>query len=131
MVKCAKTLVYYAGDKESFGKDAESAMALSQGKPVIFLCDEAQRERFYRDVHPLSRLIDFRTGVPVGAMVTSSAQHVSELLYRILANKMEYDLEHPTKGFLQLKERLTQSIVRFQTNNELLRETFWNYYHNR
>jgi hypothetical protein len=131
MVKCAKTLVYCAGEKESYGKDAESAMALSQGKPVIFLCDELQRERFYREVHPLSRLIDFRTGVPVGAMVTSTPEQVSELIYRIFENKMEYELEHPEKGFMQLKERLTKSIVRFQTNDELLRETFWNYYHNK
>jgi hypothetical protein len=106
-------------------------MALSQGKPVIFLCDELQRERFYREVHPLSRLIDFRTGVPVGAMVTSTPEQVSELIYRIFENKMEYELEHPEKGFMQLKERLTKSIVRFQTNDELLRETFWNYYHNK
>ena len=33
MVKCAKVLVYCAGDKESYGKDAEAAMALSLGKP--------------------------------------------------------------------------------------------------
>jgi hypothetical protein len=42
---------------------------LSLGKPVIFYCDHQQRYRFYRDVHPLSRLIDFNTGVAVGAMV--------------------------------------------------------------
>ena len=50
MVKCAKVLVYSAGSKESWGKDAEAAMALSLGKPVIFYCDDAQRERFYRDL---------------------------------------------------------------------------------
>ena len=69
MVKSAKVLLYSAGAKESFGKDAEAAMALSLGKPVIFLCDEDQRKRFYRDVHPLSRLINFKTGVAGGAMV--------------------------------------------------------------
>lgn len=65
MVKCAKLLVYVAGEREGYGKDAEAAMALSQGKPVIFFCDAATRSRFYRDVHPLSRLIDFKTGVAV------------------------------------------------------------------
>src|SRR5205823_5246585 len=40
MVKCAKVLVYSAGAKESWGKDAEAAMALSLGKPVIFYCDD-------------------------------------------------------------------------------------------
>ena len=130
MVKCARVLVYCAGEKESYGKDAEAAMALSLGKPVIFLCDHEQRSRFYKEVHPLSRLIHFDTGVAVGAMVTDSTEEVSELLYRIFENRMEYELDHPKKGYLRLKEKVTNSIVRLQTNDALLSETFWNHYHN-
>ena len=129
MVKCAKVLVYCAGEKESYGKDAEAAMALSLGKPVIFYCDEEQRHRFYRDVHPLSRLIDFETGVAVGAMVTHRPEDVSQLLLRIFENRMEYSLEQPKPGFLRLKEKLTDSVVRLQTNDQLLTEAFWNHYH--
>jgi hypothetical protein len=129
MVKCAKVLVYCAGERESYGKDAEAAMALSLGKPVIFYCDEVQRSRFYREVHPLSRLIEFETGVAVGAMVTDRFEDVSELLYRIFTNRMTYTLEHPKPGFLRLKETLTNSVVRLQTNDRLLSETFWNHYH--
>lgn len=128
MVKCAKTLLYCAGKKESYGKDAEAAMALSLGKPVIFFCDEERRGRFYREVHPLSRLIDFNTGVPVGAMVTSSIEQVSILLYRLFENQMEYELDRTHSGSLRLKEKLTDSVVRLQTNSTLLRETFFNYY---
>ena len=106
-------------------------MALSLGKPVIFYCDEERRHRFYRDVHPLSRLIEFETGVAVGAMVTDSLDDVSELLYRIFENKMEYELEHPKQDYLRLKEKLTESVVRLQTNDPMLSETFWNYYHSR
>jgi hypothetical protein len=130
MVKCAKVLIYMAGEKESYGKDAEAAMALSLGKPVIFLCDEEQRSRFYKDVHPLSRLIDFKTGVAVGAFVTSRIDHVPLLLHRILSNSMEYEILRPKDNYLQLRDKLTKSIVRLQTNNLLLRETFWNHYHN-
>jgi hypothetical protein len=130
MVKCAKVLVYMAGDKESYGKDAEAAMALSLGKPVIFLCDEEQRSRFYKDVHPLSRLIDFKSGVAVGAFVTSRVDQVPLLLNRIFSNNMEYEIVRPKDDYLQIRDRLTQSIVRVQTNNRLLRETFWNHYHN-
>lgn len=83
MVKCAKALVLYAGSRDSFGKDAEAAMALSLGKPVIIYCSEQERQRFFKDVHPLSRLIHFDTGVAVGAMVTPSEADVSELLSRI------------------------------------------------
>jgi hypothetical protein len=129
MVKCAKVLVYCAGDKESYGKDAEAAMALSLGKPVIFYCDQGLRSRFYREVHPLSRLIDFKSGVAVGAMVTDSLKDVSELLYRIFFNKMQYRLEQPKSGYLRLMEAVTDSVVRVQTNDQLLAETFWNHYH--
>ena len=131
MVKCTKVLVYCAGDRESYGKDAEAAMALSLGKPVIFYCDEQQRSRFYRDVHPLSRLIEFDTGIAVGAMVTDSIDEVSELLSRIFENKMEYILEKPKEDYLRIKESLTGSVVRLQTNDQMLSETFWNYYHNK
>ena len=129
MVKCAKVLVYCAGEKESYGKDAEAAMALSLGKPVIFYCDEEQRSRFYRDVHPLSRLIEFETGIAVGAMVTDSLDDVSELIFRIFENQMVYRLEQSKPGFLRLKEDLTSSVVRIQTNDRLLAEAFWNHYH--
>ena len=129
MVKCARVLIYCAGSRDSYGKDAEAAMALSLGKPVLFYCDEEQRRRFYRDVHPLSRLIDFETGGAVGAMVTDSIEEVSELLLRIFENKMEFVLEQLKKGYLRLRESLTKSVGRFQTNDELTTETFWNHYH--
>ena len=131
MVKCAKALVYCAGDRESYGKDAEAAMALSLGKPVIFYCDQQQRQRFYRDVHPLSRLIEFETGIAVGAVVTDQIPEVSALLCRVLENKMEYMLEQSKPGYLRLLEKLTRSVVRLQTNDRMLTETFWNHYHNR
>lgn len=129
MVKCAKVLVYCAGERESYGKDAEAAMALSLGKPVIFFCDQERKRRFYRDVHPLSRLIDFSTGVAVGAMVTDRIDEVAELLVRIFENRVSYYLEQSKPGFLRLKESLTDSVVRLQTNDRLLTETFWNHYH--
>lgn len=130
MVKCAKVLVYCAGEKDSYGKDAEAAMALSLGKPVIFLCNESVRRDFYKDVHPLSRLINFATGVAVGAIVATSTKDVAELLDRIFENTMEYELVQPVgrEGYLQLRERLTGSVVRLQTNNLVLSEAFWNYY---
>lgn len=128
MVKCAKILVYCAGEKESYGKDAEAAMALSLGKPVIFLCDHEQKVRFYKEIHPLSRLIHFKTGVAVGTIVTDKEKDVAVLLERIFENRMEYDLQHDGNGYLRLQERLTKSIIRLQTNDMLLNETFWNHY---
>ena len=129
MVKCAKLLVYCAGEKESYGKDAEAAMALSLGKPVIFYCDKELRSRFYRDVHPLSRLVEFETGIAVGAIVTDNIDDVITLIHRLFTNTMQYELDCPKPGYLRLKEKLTQSVVRLQTNDVLLSETFWNHYH--
>lgn len=131
MVKCAKVLVYCAGEKESYGKDAEAAMALSLGKPVVFYCNQERRRRFYRDIHPLSRLIEFESGVAVGAMVTDSLSDVSDLLWRLFENGMEYEIEHPKPGYLRLLEKTTRSVVRLQTSDRMLTETFWNHYHNR
>lgn len=129
MVKAAKVLVYVAGSAETLGKDAEFTMALSQGKPVIIYCEDKERERFYREVHPLMRLIDFNSGVPVGAIVTNARETVTNLLNRILRNEMEYELDQTKPGFLVLREALTGSVVRLQTDDRMLHETFWNYYH--
>jgi len=133
MVKCAKVVIYTEGEKESYGKDAEAAMALSLGKPVIFYCDKGVKTRFYRDVHPLSRLIDFRSGVAIGAIVTDEVDQVAELLLRIFDNQMQYEIRHHDSrpGYLKLHEKLTDSVVRLQTDDELLTATFWNNYHNR
>ncbi|MCB9655551.1 MAG: hypothetical protein H6729_15625 [Deltaproteobacteria bacterium] len=128
MVKCAKALVYFAGDRDSFGKDAEAAMALSLGKPVIVLCDDSAKARLYREMHPLARLIDFNTGVAVGMLVTNDETQVPLLLERIFTNSMEYELSN-NDGYLTLKDALTESVVRVQTNSKLITETFWNHYH--
>lgn len=133
MVKCSKAVLYFAGESDSFGKDAEIAMAMSLGKPVIILCPDTakgqQREKFFRDVHPLSRLIEFQTGVAIGAMVTRDRDVATELMNRIFSNNMEYAFEQKGDGYFRLRERQTKSVVRLQTNWKLLREAFWNNYH--
>jgi hypothetical protein len=131
MVKCAKALLYFAGDKDSFGKDAEAAMALSLGRPVVILCPQdekgSNRMDVFKNVHPLSRLIHFDSGVACGAMVTQKVEEATELIWRIFRNEMQYDLVDAP--YYRLRERLTGSVVRLQTSDKLIRETFWNYYH--
>lgn len=133
MVKCAKACLYFAGDSDTFGKDAEVAMAMSLGKPVIILCPDTEkgthRMKFFRDIHPLSRLIYFDTGVTIGAIVTQKRDFASKLLERIFDNGMEYNLEHNGHGYFRWQEGLTNTVVRLQTNLRMIRESFWNYYH--
>jgi len=135
MVKTAKVLLYFAQHKESFGKVSECAMALSLGKPVIILCPDDSRGlelyHFYRDAHPLTRLVQFTTGIVNGAMITHSFDQAVILLERILSNRMEYDLAQKSgaESYFLLKERLTGSTVRVVTDDQLLTETFWNNWH--
>ena len=130
MVKCAKVLVLHAGAGDSYGKDAEAAMALSLGKPVVIYADKEFRSSFFKDIHPLSRLINFETGVAIGAMVATSPSQVAQIIYHILSNTVEYELSQLHPKYLVLKEKITGSVVRLQTSDDLLRETFWNHYHN-
>jgi len=128
MVRCVKALIYSAGIKDSYGKDVEAAMALSSGKPVIFYCTDSSRGDFYKKVHPLTKLVDFSTGVANGAMVAFTVQEVIEILCRIFENRMQYVIEQPKKGYFKLVEVTTKSDVRIQTNDELLTKSFWNYF---
>jgi hypothetical protein len=95
---------------------------------VIFYCDQDTRLKIYRDIHPLTRLITFENGVAVGAIVTDNQLHVTELLSRIFRNEMELELTKKKDHYFLLTEKLTDSTIRLQTDDLLLRETFWNYY---
>jgi hypothetical protein len=86
---------------------------------------------FYRDSHPLSKLVEFETGIVNGAIITRKVSDVVTLLDRIFSNKMEYDLELKanTKSYYLLKERLTGTTFRVVTDNKYLTEAFWNNWH--
>lgn len=133
MVYQAKALVYFAGHKDSWGKDSEAAMALMFGKPVIVYCpptpDGLNRLKLFRDIHPLSRLVRRDTGVAVGALITSDIDQVIELLERTFTNRMQYEIAHDGDGYFRLKERITGSVVRLCTNSQMLHDAFkehWN-----
>lgn len=127
MVQCAKVLIYSSGDKDSYGKDVETAMALSSGKPVIFYCPDEIRRNLSKDIHPLTKMIDFKTGVANGAMVAKNIQEVIELVKRLFNNDMQYKLEKKV-GYFRLKEILTDSTIRIQTSDLFLSKSFWNYF---
>lgn len=135
MVKTAKVVLYLSQQKESLGKVSEYAMGVTLGKPVIVLCPDDERGRemymFYRDRHPLMRLVQFETGVANGAMVTHKLDVVIKLLERIFADSMEYDLarKEGTDAYYLLKERVTGATIRVITDDKLLTETFWNNWH--
>jgi hypothetical protein len=132
MVDSAKVVIYFAQERESWGKDIEAARGLMQGKPVIIYTPSTpaghERLLFFRDIHPLSRLVDIKTGVVVGAIITDDIAKVIQLLVRIFSNKMEYVVEQTPLGNLRLKEYLTKSIVRLATSDEMLDWSLKQYY---
>ena len=85
---------------------------------------------FYRDVHPLSRLINMKNGVAGGTIVCSSKQEVIDILHKLFSDDMEYTVEQKKNhsGYYLLKEKTTGSVVRVQTNDKLISSSFWNYY---
>ena len=112
-------------------------MALSSGKPVIFYCEKLPRSQLFRDVHPLTKLIDFKTGVANGAMIAEKVEEVVKLLRHIFENTMSYELVRDLddqagvmKAGFRLKDRVTGSTVRIQTADTFLSTSFWNYLHN-
>jgi hypothetical protein len=128
MVKCAKILIYNAGLRDSYGKDAEAAMALSLGKPVIFYCDTETKRKIFQEVHPLARLINFHNGVAVGSIVMDRLNEVPEMVRRIFENDMEFELTKKADDYFLLCEKMTGSTIRVQSSDLMLREVFWNYY---
>ena len=62
-------------------------------------------------------------------MVATSSEEVIDLLKRIFDNDLEFELQHNHPNYLVLKESFTGSVVRLQTSDNLIRETFWNHYH--
>ena len=128
MVKASRVLIYIAGEKDSYGKAAEAAMALSLGKPVIFFCNTRQKEAFFRDVHPLSRLVNFENGVVGGAIVCTTPQEVADTIDRIYRNDMVYSLVQADDkpGHYCIKDSFTNSTIRVQTDDRLLTSSFWN-----
>jgi hypothetical protein len=114
--------------RDSYGKDAEAAMALSLGKPVIFYCDSETKRKIFQEIHPLARLIDFANGVAVGSIVMDKLNEVPEMIRRIFMNDMEFELKMKSNNFFLLREKMTGSAIRLQSSDLLVRETFWNYY---
>ena len=104
-------------------------LMVKQAKMLIY-SPTAKRYGFFRNVHPLSRLVCFNTGVANGAIVCESEEQVVEMVFRIMNNKMEYELEQKkeSSGYYLLKERITGSVVRIQTNESYLNNVFWENY---
>jgi hypothetical protein len=79
--------------------------------------------------HPLAIQVNLDTGVANGVIVTRKQETCAELIWRILTNSLNFDVEYDKKNdSWLLVEELTGSIYRVVTNNQKLTNCFWNFY---
>lgn len=152
MLKKAQSMVYLAGDRDSFGKDSELATMLVQGKPVIVYVprtpppssdksspeyqewekNEAgmdKRAESFSSTHPLRIQCDLNTGVGNGVVVCRDHGCCAQILYGLFTNTLEFDIDDSDPSNHYLRERLTGSAIRVITRNQFLTNSFWNQWH--
>lgn len=98
------------------------------------------RANLIKYIHPLSFQVNLRTGVANGVLVVRTHKECSDILHDILTNRMEFDIVNPgepyegisddkidTLNYL-LVEKKTKCAFRIVTKDELLTNSFWNFY---
>jgi hypothetical protein len=87
------------------------------------------RARTLRDSHPLGIQVNLETGVANGVLVVRSIPDCAELIYRIITNRMEFEIidDDKLKAWV-LRDRLTDCIYRVVTRTRKLTNCFWNFY---
>lgn len=89
------------------------------------------RAKTLRESHPLALQVNLDTGVANGVLVVRTVADCAKLLQRIILNTMEFDIEEQRIGekvTMLLRERVSRSIFRVVTGDELLTNSFWNFY---
>jgi hypothetical protein len=96
-----------------------------------------KRAEVLRKHHPLGLQIDLSTGVANGVLVVRTIAGCAKVLRAILLRTWEFDIEEPEadphapdrgEGATVLRERMTGCILRAVTEDDVLTNTFWNFY---
>ena len=67
------------------------------------------------------------SGVLNGILVTRTLNSTANLLFQLLENKLEYELEKDVNNY-KLLEKTTKSVVRVISKNQLLINSFEQFY---
>ncbi len=113
-----------------------SGNAFNEKKACEILFNKAKamydrRSATLRESHPLGLQVNLDTGVSNGVLVVRSLRDCAALLRNIMLNTMEFDLEkHEEDGRVawHLREKISQCIYRVVTGDDLLTNSFWNFY---
>jgi hypothetical protein len=85
------------------------------------------RARTLRDSHPLGIQVNLETGVACGVLVTRTVAQCAQLIRNILTRRLKFKLEE-NATHIMLREQISGCIFRVVTQNDMLTNTFWNFY---
>lgn len=113
----------------------EVSLELSQRLRALY----EKRARVLGEVHPLSLQVNLSTGVAHGLILVRTPEECSRILRELLLRTADYYLEEKdpvdtqfakgdyTRTYV-LREKITNSAVRVVVGDELLTNSFWNFY---
>lgn len=89
------------------------------------------RAKTLMEDHPLGIQVNLESGVANGVLVVRDVDKCVKLLINIMLNKLTFRIEpgkDKTKKYIFLIEEISNCVFRIQTGNDLLSNTFWNFY---
>lgn len=86
-----------------------------------------KRATTLKDSHPLGVQVNLETGVANGVLVVRTIEKCINLVYSIMTNNLQLDLKE-TDHYTSLVEKTADCIFRVATNDQVLTNTFWNFY---
>lgn len=87
-----------------------------------------KRANSLKEKHPLGLQVNLENGVANGVLVVRSLDQCAKLLKRIILNKMKFKIEKNKAGMIKLREIISNSVYRVVTGDEVLTNSFWNFY---
>ena len=87
-----------------------------------------KRAKSLQEKHPLGLQVNLENGVANGVLVVRSLDQCAKLLRSIILNKMKFIIEKNRDGMIKLKEIISNSVYRVVTGDEVLTNSFWNFY---
>ena len=92
-----------------------------------------KRAKMLREDHPLGIQVNLDTGVANGVLVVRTIPQCAELVRRVITKTLEFDIEELSEkggNFCVLREKVSKCIYRLMTRDEMLSNSFWNFYLN-
>ena len=90
-----------------------------------------KRAKILKEQHPLGIQVNLATGVANGLLVVRKIDDIIKLIKRIITRTLDFNLSSQIKRenkYILLTEEISQCVYRIVTGDELLTNSFWNFY---